>query len=44
LLALGLWNGLIDGGATVNAMANALFASAKTADELAAGLVGALVL
>jgi spore maturation protein SpmA len=42
--ALGLWNGLLDGGATVNAMADALFASAKTAVELAAGLVGALVL
>jgi spore maturation protein SpmA len=42
--ALGLWNGLLDGGATVNAMAESLFASAKTAVELAAGLVGALVL
>ena len=42
--ALGFWNGLLDGGATINAMAEALFVSAKTAVELAAGLVSALVL
>lgn len=42
--AFGCWNGLLDGGATINAMGEALFVSSKTAVELAAGLVGALVL
>jgi spore maturation protein SpmA len=42
--ALGLWNGASDAGATLNTMAESLFSSAKTAVELAAGLVGALVL
>lgn len=42
--ATGCWNGLHDGGATINAMGDALFKSAQTAVELAAGLVAALVL
>jgi len=42
--AVGSWNALSDGGAAYNAMGEALFKSAKTAVELAAGLVGAMVL
>lgn len=40
----GLANTFLDGGATVNAMGEALFSSAKTAVELAIGLISALVL